>query len=30
MSAKVDMSFPVDIEDVYSSMSYKDQQEFPK
>ena len=30
MSTKVDMSFSVDIEDVYSSMSYKDQQEFIK
>ena len=30
MGSKVDMSFSVDIEDVYSSMSYKDQQEFIK
>lgn len=30
MSTKVDMSFQVDIEDVYSSMSSKDQKEFIK
>lgn len=30
MSTKVDMRFPVDIEDVYSELSYKDQQEFIK
>lgn len=30
MSTEVDMSFSVDIEDVYSEMSYKDQQEFIK
>ena len=30
MNTKVDMSFSVDIEDVYSELSYKDQQEFIK
>lgn len=30
MKTKVDMSFSVDIEDVYSELSYKDQQEFIK
>lgn len=30
MSTKVDMSFQVDIEDVYSELRYKDQQEFLK
>lgn len=30
MKRKVDMSFSVDIEDVYSELSYKDQQEFIK
>lgn len=30
MNTKVDMSFSVDIEDVYSKLSYKDQQEFLK
>lgn len=28
MNTKVDMSFSVDIEDVYSELKYKDQQEF--
>lgn len=30
MNTKVDMTFLVDIEDVYSSMNYKDQQDFLK
>ena len=30
MNTKVDMTFSVDIEDVYLSMNYKDQQEFIK
>lgn len=30
MNTKVDMSFSVDIEDVYSELRYKDQQEFLK
>lgn len=30
MNTKVDMTFSVDIEDVYSSMNYRDQQEFIK
>lgn len=30
MNTKVDMSFSVDIEDVYSELKYKDQQEFIK
>lgn len=30
MSTKVDMTFSVDIDDVYSELSYKDQQEFIK
>lgn len=30
MNTKVDMTFFVDIDDVYSSMNYRDQQEFIK
>lgn len=30
MNTKVDMSFSVDIEDVYSKLRYEDQQEFIK
>lgn len=30
MNTKVDMTFFVDIDDVYSELSYKDQQEFIK
>lgn len=30
MNTKVDISFSVDIEDVYSKLRYKDQQEFIK